>query len=443
MTTATQGAVESGASNAALPVTSSTAQQLAVQYSGPTGYDMAGLASNLAQQQHADPTGAANTLADLEAMMTPVERGQFAAAREASNDNPPSGDATSPGAMPSTEQTTAAPAPDTAQLVLDLGQMALDITGIVDPTPISDGSNAVISIGRSIGSVFSGDWGDAGGHLLNAGISAVGIVPALGDVAKAGKIGKWAQTVADAVSAAAHNPAARQALEPALNAIKDAVGKIPQSALDALPSGARDSIQGMKRQLDEMFAPAANPTAAPPTGANRLADVAEAGVHTANVGSNSVTWTSDANGYPKHVEATLSELQPAGAKRSSGETSAQDEVRGRGVEGDDAGHVIGHRFLGDQGTRNMFPQNFNFNRGAYKTMENEWAAWIDHGGTVKAKVDLIGRTAERPAQVKVTYEVFNEAGKRVFRNTDLFDNAAGQTFDRVPTDRIANLLRAN
>lgn len=427
MIPATDGVASNAAANSSASSTS-TAQQLATQYSGPGGYDMAGLASNLSQQRQSDPTGAAQTQAQLETMMTPVERGQFAAAVDAANDNP--------APAPASPEASAGSGPDPVQLGLDLGQMALDITGIVDPTPISDGSNAVISVGRSIGSLFSGDFGEAGGHLLNAGISAVAIVPALGDVAKAGKIGKWAQTVADSVSAVAHNPAARAALEPALRTIKDAIGKIPQSALDALPSGARESIEGMKRQLDEFFDPKAAPTVSP-----RAAEAAQAGVHTVKVGANSVEWTVDANGYPKHVQATLSELQPAGAKRSSAETAAQDEVRGRGIDGDDAGHVIGHRFLSDQGTRNMFPQQFNFNRGAYKTMENEWAAWIDHGGTVKAKVDLLGGTAERPDQVKVTYEVFNEAGKRVFRNTDLFDNAAGQTFDRVPTDRIASLLQ--
>ena len=426
MISATDGAANSSAASAS---STNTAQQLAAQYSGPGGYDMAGLASNLSQQQQSDPAGAASTLAQLEGLMTPVERGQFAAAVDAANDNA--------GASQRAPSTTD---PDPVQLGLDLGQMALDITGIVDPTPVSDGSNAVISVGRSIGSLFSGDFGAAGGHLLNAGISGVAIVPALGDVAKASKIGKWAQTVADSVSAIAHNPAARAALEPALRTIKDAIDRIPQSALDALPSGARESIEGMKRQLDDHFAPPA-PTASPTTSA-RAADVAQAGVHTAKVGANSVEWTVDANGYPKHVEATLSELQPSGAARSSAETTAQDKVRGRGIDGDDAGHVIGHRFLGDQGTRNMFPQQFNFNRGAYKTMENEWAAWIDHGGTVKAKVDLLGGTPERPDQVKVTYEVFNDAGKRVFRNTDLFDNAAGQSFDRVPTDRIANLLQS-
>lgn len=172
-------------------------------------------------------------------------------------------------------QPTAAPqGPDPVQLGLDLTQMALDIGGIVDPTGIADGGNAVISAGRAIGSLFSGDFGGAGGHAVNGLISAAGVLPLAGDLAKLGKIGKWAQTVSDAVSAVAHNPALRGALEPGLRAVSDAVNQIPQGALDALPASARESIERMKTQLDEFFA-----------GGARAADnAAGAIVDTANVG---------------------------------------------------------------------------------------------------------------------------------------------------------------
>lgn len=161
---------------------------------------------------------------------------------------PPTGASTRTGA--------ADEGPDPVQLGLDLTQMALDITGLVDPTPISDGSNAVISIGRSIGSLFSGDFKEAGGHLINGAISAVAIVPVLGDAAKLGKVGKWAQTVSDAMTAVARNPAARAVLEDGMKAIKAAVDKIPQSAIDKLPASAREAIEGMKKNLDDFFAPA-------------------------------------------------------------------------------------------------------------------------------------------------------------------------------------------
>lgn len=147
----------------------------------------------------------------------------------------------------------AAAPPDRVKLVADLTQMALDLTGIVDPTPISDGSNAIISAGRAIGSMFGGEWKEAGGHLGNGVLSAAGILPILGDAAKIGKIGKWAQTVADAVATVAHNPALRATFEPSLRAIRDAVASIPAGVLDKLPSGARESIERMKGQLDEFF----------------------------------------------------------------------------------------------------------------------------------------------------------------------------------------------
>jgi hypothetical protein len=161
------------------------------------------------------------------------------------------------------EAERAAAGPSGATLTVDLLQMALDLTGIVDPSPISDGSNAVISLGRSISSLFSGEWSAAGGHLVNGVISAVGIIPALGDLAKAGKIGKWAQTVSDAITMMGRSPELARTLEPALREIKVLVDRIPQSALDALPSGARESIERMKTQLDEVFGAGARVVSAP------------------------------------------------------------------------------------------------------------------------------------------------------------------------------------
>ena len=90
--------------------------------------------------------------------------------------------------------------PDLAELALDLTQVALDIVGIFEPTPFADGANTLISIGR-------GDW-------FGAITSAAGIIPYVGDAAKLGKLGRWAETVAKAVDAAASNPAAARRLNP-------------------------------------------------------------------------------------------------------------------------------------------------------------------------------------------------------------------------------------
>ena len=138
--------------------------------------------------------------------------------------------------------------PDLGELALDLGQIALDIVGVFEPTPFADLANTVISGGR-------GDW-------WGAGMSLAGVVPYLGDLAKLGKLGRYAQTVAKAVDLAAGSPAARAALEPALRRIGDALDAIPQGALDRLPAEAREHLLGMKRQVDEFLSRGADDAAA-------------------------------------------------------------------------------------------------------------------------------------------------------------------------------------
>ena len=118
--------------------------------------------------------------------------------------------------------------PDIGKLGLDLTQMGLDIVGIFEPTPFADLTNTGIS-------VFRGDW-------LGAGLSLAGVIPYIGDTAKLGKLGKRAKTVANAVDAAASNPAAREALSPALKKISGAIASAPSAILDSLPTEAREQL---------------------------------------------------------------------------------------------------------------------------------------------------------------------------------------------------------
>lgn len=148
-----------------------------------------------------------------------------------------------------------------ADLALDLTQIGLDVAGLFDPTPISDGANALISIGR-------GDW-------LGAGLSAISMVPYIGDAAKLGKLGKYAQTVANAVEAAARNPALRESLEPGIRAIGSALDKVP---LDKLPDSLRQQLTTLK-ELTQSFGQggaraATNSTEAVAEGATDAARVA-------------------------------------------------------------------------------------------------------------------------------------------------------------------------
>jgi hypothetical protein len=159
---------------------------------------------------------------------------------------------------------------------------------------------------------------------------------------------------------------------------------------------------------------------------------------TAHIGENTVTWTNDSEGRPIRAEADLGEVF-SGIDRSSAETRAQRESADRGIEGDQGGHLIGHRFVKDQGLKNLFPQNGNFNVSAYKKLENEWADWVDSGKEVHITVELTPVNQDRPDKVRVSYEVTDPAdGRVVYDQRVTFRNEAGQQFDRVPRADMAN-----
>lgn len=293
-------------------------------------------------------------------------------------------------------------------LALDLTQIALDVVGIFEPTPFADLTNTGISIGR-------GNW-------LDAGLSLVGVIPYIGDLGKLGKLPKLANTIERAVDLAKLDPAFAAQIRPTLQRIRDAIDAVP---LDSLPGPARDALQSMKGKLDEFFS----------AGVNTAQAVTRS---SARVGDNTVTWTLDAAGRPIRAEATLTEVF-TGAARGSDEVAAQSTAASRGVDGDQGGHIIGHRFVTDQGLRNLFPQNGNFNVSAYKKLENEWADWIGSGKDVRITVDLGPAGQARPDRVRVSYEVVDPAsGRVVYDQRVSFRNEAGQTFDRVPRADMAN-----
>ena len=164
-------------------------------------------------------------------------------------------------------------------------------------------------------------------------------------------------------------------------------------------------------------------------------ELAAAGVKTvtSKVGKNEVTWKLDGEGYPVRAEGDLREVF-SNATRSASETKAQGEAADRGQAGDVGGHIVGHRFVLDQGDKNLFPQNGQFNNSAYKKLENEWADWIDTGKKeVHVEIEFFGGSAARPDKMEVFYKVVDPAtGKTVSKKTVDFDNEAGQVFDRTP-----------
>lgn len=82
--------------------------------------------------------------------------------------------------------------PNRRRTALDTLQLAGDAVGIIDPTGIVDGANAAVSVVRSIR-----EPDRRGEHLRNAAISAVSMIPYVGDLAKVGKAKSAAKTVKD------------------------------------------------------------------------------------------------------------------------------------------------------------------------------------------------------------------------------------------------------
>jgi DNA/RNA non-specific endonuclease len=266
--------------------------------------------------------------------------------------------------------------------------------------------------------------GAAFGATTPARIDAATIRQALRDASAAGRP-QVARAIVDDLDAA---QLAALVVEDggadALGELDDALADAPYS-LDTSPQRERIAATPQK---DDQGDKAAGTT----TGAG---DVTRT---TAHIGDNTVTWTNDEEGRPIRAEADLTEVFD-GIDRSSAETKAQGDSADRGIEGDQGGHVIGHRFVKDQGLKNLFPQNGNFNVSAYKTLENEWADWIDSGKDVHITVELTPKNQDRPNSVRVSYEVTDPVdGHVVYDQRVTFRNEAGQHYDRVSRADMAN-----
>ncbi len=109
-----------------------------------------------------------------------------------------------PGSSPNGASGKQSPAPLTSMggSFMDRIQLALDAIGVVEPTPFADLTNTGISLVRA-----AMDPENAGQHLTNAAISAIGVVPYVGDVAKLAKgydkAGKAGKTIGKSMGAPA------------------------------------------------------------------------------------------------------------------------------------------------------------------------------------------------------------------------------------------------
>ncbi len=253
------------------------------------------------------------------------------------------------------------------ELSLDLAQIAIDIAGIVDPTPISDGANTIISVAR-------GDW-------LGAGLSLVSMVPYVGDLAKAGKFPKYLKTVEKAVVLAQESAEAAKLLRPLMERI--------QQALDLLPANGGESLQQVRRAVAQFF----EKTGA---GAARAARRV-----LPDISGQFRFRTFEQNGYKYHVGS--GRLGVPGKVKEHRSSYAQSKVS-KGT-GDDAGHLIGNRFGAPGGTENLGLQNWRANQyGSFKQLENQWARKLQEGTGIEVVVRDITKAGEtRPFARRVEW----------------------------------------
>lgn len=131
--------------------------------------------------------------------------------------------------------------------------------------------------------------------------------------------------------------------------------------------------------------------------------------------------TVPANGYDFSIDAH------ARPRRISGELRLQSQPRSRRAQADagkpdrratdDGGHYIAARFNGPREWFNHFAQDANFNRGAYRAIEDEWAKAIRSGQRVF--VDIVPHyhgTSMRPYELVVAWYVDGQRTFQTFPN---------------------------
>lgn len=287
--------------------------------------------------------------------------------------------------------------------ISDIGHTALDVAGMV---PV---------IGEAADLANAG-WYLAEGDKTNAALSAAGAIPFAGNAATAAKWAKKGVNAADTIGDAAK-------VADKVGDTAKAVDKVGDTAKAADKVGdvakAGDTAQTTARSAD---------------------DVAVAGrTISSKVGKNDVSWKVDGQGRPVEASASIREVF-SGATRSSDELAAQKNLAGK-IDGDHAGHVIGHRFGLDQGVKNLFPQNGNFNTSAYKKFENEMADFVNAGAEIKTDIKLKWGPDGRPSTIRVNYQAFDpKTGNVIHEARERFTNTAGQVYDRLPQSDIAAKL---
>jgi len=129
---------------------------------------------------------------------------------------------------------------------------------------------------------------------------------------------------------------------------------------------------------------------------------------------NGYMHTTDAEG---RIVSSEGNLRLSNTERARIEDSAECIGKGDQLPTDDRGHQIGARFDGSNGMENLVPQDFNLNRGAFKSFEDQLAKHLEAGDEVYYKIENIyDDLSRRPESFNVTYSINGETFVKVFKN---------------------------
>lgn len=112
---------------------------------------------------------------------------------------------------------------------------------------------------------------------------------------------------------------------------------------------------------------------------------------------------------------------PGGSRRAQAAAGRPDRRAS-----DDGGHYIAARFDGPKDAFNHFAQDANFNRGAYRMLEERWARAKRQGKLVTVRiVPEYGGTSVRPTAINVWFFVDGHMSQQRFSN-ERAENSGGK-----------------
>ena len=102
--------------------------------------------------------------------------------------------------------------------------------------------------------------------------------------------------------------------------------------------------------------------------------------------------------------------------------ASRSHARSLGNADDDAGHMIGKQLGGSGGKKDVFPQDFHVNRGAFAQFEGKVADFVELHGETKVKLTFkYDQQISKTRPISVTYDVIATNGDRM--KSKRFDNS--------------------